>query len=281
MNVAVEEMGHLTAVWNITSALGGAPRVGRTNFPLDPGSLPAGIVVKLAPFNRATLQHFIFLERPHGSTERDGEGFAYERPYTRGSDVMRLVPMGINYETVGDFYTALSNGLRDIVARWGEDVAFDGAAAHAAVLGEVIAEGAVVVYLRAAVGQLPGYGGTLADVARLSSALYQRATIQNELPQSLLAVEICREAATMFMLGGVALATVHGWRERCAMFLWTFALWDIVYYMGLYMTVGWPPSLVTADVLFLIPVPWLSQVWYPLLVSTLTLIAIAVSRRTL
>lgn len=126
INVAVEEMGHLTAVWNITSALGGAPRFGRTNFPLDPGYLPAGIVVKLAPFNLATLQHFIFLERPRGSTERDGEGFTYERPYIRGSDVMRLVPMGINYETVGDFYTALSNGLRDIVARWGEDVAFDG-----------------------------------------------------------------------------------------------------------------------------------------------------------
>src|SRR3569833_1927222 len=127
INVAVEEMGHLTAVWNITSALGGAPRVGRTNFPRDPGSLPAGIVVKLAPFNRATLQHNNKLERPHGSTERDGEGFAYERAYTRGSDVVRLVPMGINYETVGDFYAALSNGLREIVARWGEDVAFDGA----------------------------------------------------------------------------------------------------------------------------------------------------------
>jgi CDGSH-type Zn-finger protein/uncharacterized Fe-S cluster protein YjdI len=126
IKVAVEEMGHLTAVWNITSALGGAPRIGRTNFPLDPGSLPAGIVVKLAPFNPATLQHFVFLERPHDSTERDGEGFAYERPYIRGSDVMRLVPMGINYDTVGDFYAALSKGLRDIVSRWGEDVAFDG-----------------------------------------------------------------------------------------------------------------------------------------------------------
>jgi hypothetical protein len=126
INVAVEEMGHLTAVWNITSALGGAPRFGRTNFPLDPGYLPAGIVVKLAPFNPATLQHFIFLERPNGSTERDGEGFTYERPYIRGSDMVRLVPMGINYETVGDFYAALSKGLRDIVARWGEDVAFDG-----------------------------------------------------------------------------------------------------------------------------------------------------------
>jgi CDGSH-type Zn-finger protein/uncharacterized Fe-S cluster protein YjdI len=126
INVAVEEMGHLTAVWNITSALGGAPRIGRTNFPLDPGYLPAGIVVKLAPFNRATLQHFVFLERPSGSAERDGEGFAYERPYTRGSNVVRLVPMGINYETVGDFYAALSKGLRGIVAEWGESIAFDG-----------------------------------------------------------------------------------------------------------------------------------------------------------
>ena len=126
IKVAVEEMGHLTAVWNITAALGGAPRSGRTNFPLDPGSLPAGIVVKLAPFNPATLQHFVFLERPTGSTERDGEGFAYERSYIRGSDTRRLTPMGLNYDTVGDFYIALSKGLREIVSQFGEDVTFDG-----------------------------------------------------------------------------------------------------------------------------------------------------------
>src|SRR5579871_2586347 len=57
--VAIEEMGHLVAVWNITSALGGSPRVGRTNFPLDPGYLPASVVVKLTPFSSHTLQHFI------------------------------------------------------------------------------------------------------------------------------------------------------------------------------------------------------------------------------
>ena len=34
-DVAIEEMAHLTAVWNITSALGGSPRVGRGNFPLE------------------------------------------------------------------------------------------------------------------------------------------------------------------------------------------------------------------------------------------------------
>src|ERR1700735_2633985 len=126
IKVAVEEMGHLTAVWNITAALGGAPRFGRTNFPPDPGLLPAGIVVKLAPFNPATLQHFVFLERPNGSAERDGEGFAYERSYTRGSDLQLLTPMGLNYDTVGDFYEALSKGLRNLVSQYGEDGTFAG-----------------------------------------------------------------------------------------------------------------------------------------------------------
>jgi CDGSH-type Zn-finger protein/uncharacterized Fe-S cluster protein YjdI len=126
LRVAVEEMQHLAAVWNITSALGGSPRVGRTNFPLDPGYLPAGIVVKLAPFSQQTLQHFVFLERPHGSTECDGDGFVSERNYVRGSDIARLTPMGLNYDTVGDFYAALSDGLRELVALYGEAVAFAG-----------------------------------------------------------------------------------------------------------------------------------------------------------
>jgi len=126
LGVAIEEMGHLAAVWNITSGLGGSPRFGRTNFPLDPGYLPASVVVKLAPFNADTLQHFVFLERPRGSTEQDGSGFAYERSYLRGSSGARLTPMGINYDTVGDFYVALGEGLRALVAHCGEANAFDG-----------------------------------------------------------------------------------------------------------------------------------------------------------
>jgi CDGSH-type Zn-finger protein/uncharacterized Fe-S cluster protein YjdI len=125
-DVAIEEMAHLAAVWNITSALGGSPRVGRGNFPLDPGYLPASVVVKLAPFNAQTLQHFIYLERPAGSDERDSEAFAVERSYVRGSDVQRLTPMGINYDTVGNFYTTLSLGLRGLVERCGEQNVFVG-----------------------------------------------------------------------------------------------------------------------------------------------------------
>src|SRR5262245_12873115 len=126
MNVAIEEMGHLAAVWNITVALGGAPRVGRANFPLDPGYLPAGVVVKLAPFNEATLQHFIHLERPAESNEPDGEGFAPERNFQRAIAAPRLTPMGLDYSTVGAFYAALGDGLRGLVARVGEAGAFCG-----------------------------------------------------------------------------------------------------------------------------------------------------------
>jgi len=85
VNVAIEEMGHLVAIWNITSALGAAPRFGRVNFPIDPGYLPAGVVVRLAPFNESVLQHFIHLERPIVSDEPDGDGFAPEFAYQRRS----------------------------------------------------------------------------------------------------------------------------------------------------------------------------------------------------
>ena len=124
--VAVEEMGHLTAVWNITSALGGSPRFGRFNFPLDPGALPANVVVRLAPFSEAVLQHFIYLERPSGSHEPDGAGFAPEFAFTRGTIRGRITPMPVDYDTVGDFYQCLSRDLNSFVARVGEREAFCG-----------------------------------------------------------------------------------------------------------------------------------------------------------
>lgn len=126
MHVAIDEMSHLVAVWNITSALGGAPRFGRTNFPLDPGYLPAGVVVKLAPFSADVIQHFIHLERPAGSKEPEGEGFAAEFEISRTPVAPRLTPAGFDYATVGIFYETLGNDLRALVARLGEEVVFSG-----------------------------------------------------------------------------------------------------------------------------------------------------------
>ncbi|MFZ0549533.1 MAG: ferritin-like domain-containing protein, partial [Steroidobacteraceae bacterium] len=126
LEVAIEEMGHLCAVWNITAALGAVPRFGRGNFPLDPGYLPAGVVVKLAPFNEAVLQHFIYLERPKDSTEADGTGFEPPVRYRRGATAPRLTPMAIDYDTVGDFYASLGESVTRFVERVGEKAAFCG-----------------------------------------------------------------------------------------------------------------------------------------------------------
>ncbi len=140
------------------------------------------------------------------------------------------------------------------------------------------AESAVVVYLRAAIGLLPGVAGTLADVQRLASADYVQAKSLTQFPPSLLTVEVFREAATMVMLLSTTAFTASRWKEFCAFFLWEFAIWDIAYYAGLWLLVRWPASFKSFDVLFLIPQPWIAQVWFPILVSSLTLAAVAVTR---
>lgn len=126
LDVAIDEMSHLVAVWNITSALGGAPRFGRTNFPIDPGYLPAGIVVKLAPFSAEVVQHFIFLERPETSDEPDGDGFAAADPPSRTPVAPRLTPAGYDYATIGIFYRTIEADLRALVDAIGEKAVFCG-----------------------------------------------------------------------------------------------------------------------------------------------------------
>ena len=138
-------------------------------------------------------------------------------------------------------------------------------------------EAIVVVYLRAAAGLLPGYQGTLSDVARMSGELYQQSHAISQFPKSLLTLEVFREAATILMLLSVAFLTSAKSRGRAAIFLWTFAIWDIVYYAALWASIGWPVSLRDPDVLFLIPVPWVSPVWFPILVSALALVAVLLS----
>jgi hypothetical protein len=140
-------------------------------------------------------------------------------------------------------------------------------------------EACVVVYLRAAAGLLPGYnGGTLADVQQLSLTYHQAQSLPH-FPHSLLTIEVMRESATMVMLVTVAMLAASRMRERWAYFLWAFAVWDIAYYAGLWTTVRWPSSFKELDVLFLIPEPWIAQVWYPLLVSALTMLAVASAKR--
>jgi hypothetical protein len=50
----------------------------------------------------------------------------------------------------------------------------------------------------------------------------------------------------------------------------------LFYYVFLKIILGWPTSFGTMDVLFLIPVPWLAPVWFPILISSAFLIGISI-----
>lgn len=93
-----------------------------------------------------------------------------------------------------------------------------------------------------------------------------------EIPPRLIVIELFRELATMIMLVTVALMMARQIWERFAYFIFTFGVWDIFYYVWLKATIGWPGSLTEWDVLFLIPLPWISPVIAPVLISVLMII---------
>lgn len=87
------------------------------------------------------------------------------------------------------------------------------------------------------------------------------------IPEPLHRGEIVREAATLLMLLGVARLATAGGLRRFAVFALCFGVWDLAYYLALFAFIGWPGSLLTWDVLFLIPSVWASPVLAPCLVS--------------
>ncbi len=119
-------------------------------------------------------------------------------------------------------------------------------------LAMAFVEAAVVVYLR----RILGVVDLLRDVAAYDPAIAL--------------TEIGREAATLLMLLAVGFATGRSLKSRVGFALLAFGLWDILYYVWLKALLGWPQSLLTEDVLFLIPLPWWGPVLAPVLVALLS-----------
>jgi hypothetical protein len=134
-------------------------------------------------------------------------------------------------------------------------------------------EAAVVVYLRAIYDPIrqrihPGRGPQ--DLFPLiSTEQLKAAGPENE---RRLAIEIGREACTIIMLAAFGCVAGRNFNQRMAAFAVAFGLWDISFYVFLRLMIGWPQSLFTWDILFLIPLPWVGPVIAPVLVS-ITLIA--------
>lgn len=115
-------------------------------------------------------------------------------------------------------------------------------------------EAAVVRYLR----EIGGLGGS--DIFPVLQSL-------GESHRKVLAIERLREGATLILMLTPAFLFSNGYFERLQAFAIVFGFWDLSYYGFLRGLSGWPESLFTFDVLFLIPTLWVSPVLCPLLIS--------------
>ncbi|MGK9475258.1 thioredoxin family protein [Melioribacter sp. OK-6-Me] len=88
-----------------------------------------------------------------------------------------------------------------------------------------------------------------------------------QIETKMLIIEIGREIATILMIVSIAYIFGTNLRKRFITFLLVFGIWDIFYYVWLKILINWPLSLLDDDLLFLIPVPWVSPVIAPVIVS--------------
>lgn len=139
-------------------------------------------------------------------------------------------------------------------------------------------ESAIVVYLR----QLFHLSGDLMTVVPPAGSVWfsvpyftllRPGALTAVLPNAQVAtVEVWREAATMVMLVCVGWLAGTKFKSRFAYFIFAFGVWDIAYYGTLRVLLGWPATLGSMDVLFLIPGPWLAPVFLPMAVSVVWIV---------
>lgn len=130
LKIAGEEMLHWAIVQNLLSAVGSAPYVGRPHLPHQAKGYPPGVTLRLLPFGEAALQHFIYLERPEGFEDPDGEGFDVVGDSLGAMHPSEIVPRGQDFSTVGHLYRSCARGLAHLAQSMGEDRLFIGPAFH-------------------------------------------------------------------------------------------------------------------------------------------------------
>ncbi len=129
-------------------------------------------------------------------------------------------------------------------------------------------EAAVVVYLRGMYAPIRAHFYPAISPSDLFPLLTPRQLSASGPEHALrLKIELVREFATLIMLASVAFVAARSMREWIAAFLVCFGIWDIAFYLWLKLLLDWPASLLTWDILFLIPVPWVGPVVAPVLVS--------------
>lgn len=84
--------------------------------------------------------------------------------------------------------------------------------------------------------------------------------------------ELVREAATLVMLLTVGMLAGRTKIARLGYAAIAFGVWDIAYYVFLWVMTGWPTSLLDWDILFLLPLPWWGPVLAPVSIALLMIV---------
>ena len=145
-------------------------------------------------------------------------------------------------------------------------------AIYAAAFGYV--EALVVVYIRR-LGAMP-LGLDYPAIWAARGLPWGGASVISEMRRlGVYQTEYTREIATLLLLLGPACAAGRTGRERLGLYLFTFAVWDETFYLWLRLWTGFPRSLGSTDIYFLVPIAWYGPVWFPVLVVMPVLIACA------
>lgn len=145
-------------------------------------------------------------------------------------------------------------------------------AVFAAAFGAI--EATVVVYIRQLLHIVPGEG-YLSFISGARNGFGAPGISRALEHAGILQIERLREAGTLLLLFAAACAERTGWRRRTARFLFTFAVWDLSYYVYLAAVVGFPRNLTDRDIYFLVPTAWVGPLWFPALVVMPGLLAVS------
>jgi hypothetical protein len=140
-------------------------------------------------------------------------------------------------------------------------------------IGFGFVEAVVVVDLRAILSSATGRTDLLSADEIFPMIPLDRLERADPAVARLMKIEVLREAATLMILAGVGLAAGRTFIQRFSIFLVAFGIWDLCYYLCLNLLLGWPASVWTWDILFLIPVAWAAPVLAPAIVAVSMVVA--------
>jgi hypothetical protein len=124
-HIALQEMVHLAMANNLLAAVGGAPHLMRGPFPRRLPYAPE-ITLALSPLDEATLQRFLYIERPEDLDIADVAGAVRRARVVPAPTGPPVLAAPREFDSLGGLYRGLERGLAGLVDRYGEAAVFVG-----------------------------------------------------------------------------------------------------------------------------------------------------------